>query len=170
MRARAKMSGYTPAPVVPVTLREGRGIITLHMRVVVNGAKAGVVRFVGPTQFAGGKWVGVELDEPVGKNDGSVNGVAYFHCRPSHGIFSPVSRVSLEPQPLAVGDTVVLRGDRCATVRFLGNTEFASGIWVGVELDAPEGKVSQAREATRPPGSSALRLLPLRLNGSRAVA
>lgn len=77
----------------------------------------------------------------MGKNDGSVNGVAYFRCRPEHGIFSPVSRVSLEPQPVCVGDRVVLSGDRLATVRYVGNTEFSPGVWVGVELDAREGKV-----------------------------
>ncbi|XP_070494506.1 kinesin-like protein KIF13A isoform X4 [Chironomus tepperi] len=48
---------------------------------------SGVIGFIGPTHFQGGIWVGVELDTPTGKNDGTVQGIQYFTCRPKHGIF-----------------------------------------------------------------------------------
>ena len=47
----------------------------------------GTVRFVGTTSFAAGKWVGIELDTPTGKNNGSVQGKAYFSCRDGYGVF-----------------------------------------------------------------------------------
>jgi len=47
-------------------------------RVSVIGYKTGVVQFLGKVKFSGGIWVGVELDRPYGKTDGTVNGVRYF--------------------------------------------------------------------------------------------
>ncbi|XP_043254578.1 restin homolog isoform X2 [Colletes gigas] len=69
-------------------------------RVIVSstqGSKAGVLRYLGVTEFAPGEWCGVELDEPVGKNDGSVGDMRYFECRPKYGLFAPAHKVIRSP-------------------------------------------------------------------------
>ncbi|KAJ6591757.1 dynein associated protein-domain-containing protein [Mycena vulgaris] len=53
----------------------------------------GVVRFSGATSFMAGKWIGIELYDANGKNDGSVAGVAYFTCKPGYGIFVRASQI-----------------------------------------------------------------------------
>ncbi|XP_061659746.1 CAP-Gly domain-containing linker protein 2 isoform X2 [Syngnathoides biaculeatus] len=62
-------------------------------RVLVGGSKMGVIRYVGETDFAKGEWCGVELDEPLGKNDGAVAGTRYFQCLPKFGLFAPIHKV-----------------------------------------------------------------------------
>ncbi|PBC26092.1 Kinesin protein KIF13A [Apis cerana cerana] len=54
---------------------------------------SGVIAYVGPTEFASGTWIGIELDAPTGKNDGAVNGHRYFTCRPKCGIFVKVDKL-----------------------------------------------------------------------------
>lgn len=63
-------------------------------RVWVNGNKPGYIQFLGETQFAPGQWAGIVLDEPIGKNDGSVAGVRYFQCEALRGIFTRPSKLS----------------------------------------------------------------------------
>lgn len=199
-------------------------------RVWVAGAKPGIIAFIGEVQFGAGEWAGVVLDSPVGKNDGSVNGVRYFMCEPKRGIFSRLTKLSRTPGtkvdspvpsdksgstddiismtaqstvsdaktaktaeertsngdgtvtpksciPTAlprrlsagshssqgqvspgggsvtdvptmagqrynfkVGDRVTVSGSKYGVIRYLGEADFAKGMWVGVELDEPLGK------------------------------
>ncbi|XP_046517070.1 CAP-Gly domain-containing linker protein 4 isoform X3 [Equus quagga] len=68
--------------------------LKLGDRVVIAGQKVGTLRFCGTTEFASGQWAGIELDEPEGKNNGSVGKVQYFKCAPKYGIFAPLSKIS----------------------------------------------------------------------------
>lgn len=58
-----------------------------------------VVRFVGETLFAPGVWVGCELDDGTGKNDGSVQNERYFECDMGHGMFVRPAAVTVVAQP-----------------------------------------------------------------------
>lgn len=52
------------------------------------------MEYYGETEFAEGIWVGINLDEPNGKNNGTVKGVRYFECQPNHGIFIKANQVT----------------------------------------------------------------------------
>ena len=53
--------------------------------------------FVGEVEELPGKgpWVGVCLDEPVGKNDGTVGEKRYFTCSDKRGVFVRPDRVEI---------------------------------------------------------------------------
>lgn len=78
----------------PDSIKKNKRELRLGDRVLVGGTKAGVVRFLGEADFAKGEWCGVELDEPLGKNDGAVAGTRYFQCLPRYGLFAPVHKVT----------------------------------------------------------------------------
>ncbi|CAF4231839.1 unnamed protein product [Rotaria sp. Silwood2] len=65
---------------------------TIGSRVTVNTGhyifnKPGTIRFIGEISIKTGIWYGIELDEPVGKNNGSLDGQIYFECPDKRGIF-----------------------------------------------------------------------------------
>ena len=55
--------------------------------VQIADGQLGTIRFIGATGFQAGEWIGLELDDATGKNDGSVRGERYFDCELGHGMF-----------------------------------------------------------------------------------
>jgi tubulin-folding cofactor B len=105
-KQRHKVGRFAPkdAPVAPPAMDAAALQIPLGARCEVDSSdpglrKRGVVRFVGQTKFGtgAGVWIGVEYDEPLGRNDGSVDGERYFACRMQYGAF-------VRPDKVRVGD------------------------------------------------------------------
>lgn len=64
--------------------------------------RRGAVRFVGGVdEIPGvGAWIGIELDEPTGKNDGSVKDRRIFECKAKCGVFVRPERVEVGEFPV----------------------------------------------------------------------
>jgi tubulin-folding cofactor B len=90
---------------------EERGI-TLNARCQLlpgnTDGRRGVVLHIGAVpEIPGGAgpWIGIALDEPTGKNDGSITDKAtgekrvYFECKPKHGVFVRPERVEVGAFP-----------------------------------------------------------------------
>lgn len=56
---------------------ESSTVLELNDRVIVKsatGSRVGTLRYKGEPQFASGVWCGIEFEEAIGKNDGTVGG------------------------------------------------------------------------------------------------
>ncbi|KAI0137307.1 CAP-Gly domain-containing protein [Xylariales sp. AK1849] len=86
---------------------ESRGIeVGKRCRIGGDDSRRGVVQHVGDVgELPGGvgAWIGIQLDEPVGKNDGSVGGTRYWGQESAlkHGVF-------VRPERVEAGDWPVL--------------------------------------------------------------
>lgn len=98
----------------------------IGMEVELSGLGNGLIMFIGETSFANGEWIGVELQTPSGKNDGSVQGVRYFSCSENHGCFvrrsqlmgeKYVSSSPAEKKPCGISPDQKLNRTRTTTIK-----------------------------------------------------
>ena len=77
-------------------------------------SKRGEIKFIGATKFAPGEWIGISLDTPDGKNDGSVGDQRYFQTEPNHGVFVKRAQVKIDTAPIQVSASTK---ERLSTLR-----------------------------------------------------
>lgn len=78
-------------------LNDDPSSLMVGMQVWVDGRLHGRIAYIGTVHFAKGDMAGVHLEQPYGKNNGSVGGVLYFQCEPKHGVFARLHRLTREP-------------------------------------------------------------------------
>lgn len=89
--------------------------ITVGQYIQLSDGRNATIRFIGQAHFAPGDWVGVELDDDSGKNDGAVQGERYFDCSPGRGMFvRPTTVAAILPAPKASAPPI-RRGSRTGT-------------------------------------------------------
>ncbi len=128
-------------------------------RVLVSGAKSGVLRFYGRTHFGegGGVWCGVELDERgAGRHGGTVEGVTYFECEGDRGLFAPLYKVTLLPEEEPEDSQPRLKRESTFTIDDEDRRELANGAVVNGAAEVTDGEGGMERNArgargARPP-------------------
>jgi dynactin 1 len=113
--------------------------LALGQTVRLTDGRTAIVRFLGRTNFSTGEWVGLELEDNSGKNDGSVNGERYFECGGvGRGMFCRAKAVTVIAQPPAPKPTAAAaaarKGSRPSSMFTSGNAR------TGPTSDASLGK------------------------------
>lgn len=75
--------------------RKSAAEVTLGLSVRVRQHLMGIVRYIGPTDYASGTFIGVELKPGQGKNDGTIKGRCYFSCPSNSGLMVRLEEVDV---------------------------------------------------------------------------
>jgi dynactin 1 len=135
-----------------------------------NDGRTGIIRYYGETHFAAGIWVGVELPDDSGKNDGVVQGQRYFDVAPFHGIFfkpevvnvvaPPPAKAAATKKVGAARPSSMLNGGTGARVTSASDPALAKRMSLNAPSPSPVPRVSRSSSIARVrmPSLSLLRL------------
>jgi dynactin 1 len=137
--------------------------LAIGQTVELNDGRTATIRFIGQTEFAAGEWIGVELEDNGGKNDGSVKGERYFECEMGRGMFVRLAAITaiIDQPPPTVKPAGVKKAARPSSVtgpgpglgkRLSGAPDPAAGKRMSMNAASP----SPAARGSRP--SSMLRV------------
>lgn len=128
--------------------------LAIGQTVELADGRIAIIRFIGQPHFAAGEWVGVELEDDSGKNDGSVQGERYFDCEMGRGMFvRPAALIVLE-QPAPVPKPVAKKPVRPQSSIISGRPQRLS------LADAAAGKRMSMNAASPSPAGTAGRARP----------
>ena len=139
-------------------------IVQLSRKISTNNLR-GIVRFIGEVntfrynydKVFGFNYFGIELFEPEGDNNGTINNEYYFQCKDKHGIFvkrnkiKKIVTINHNVPRLTIDDVIYMEKFNCnGRIRFIGkldeneNTNNFSGkggnlINYGIELNVDKG-------------------------------
>ncbi|KAL0940868.1 CAP-Gly domain-containing protein [Colletotrichum truncatum] len=131
--------------------------LVVGQTVRLSDGRTGTVRFVGSTHFASGDWVGIELEDDSGKNDGSVQGERYFDCSMGYGMFVRPTTLAIIAQAPATAAKPARRPSRPSSFNpGAGRSTTDSGLTKRMSLNAP----SPTPGPKTPRPSSILRVSP----------
>jgi len=135
--------------------------LAVGQTVELNDGRTATIRFIGQTEFAPGEWIGVELEDNGGKNDGSVKGERYFECEMGRGMFVRLAAITsiLDQPPPAAKPAAVKKAARPSSVTGLGaarRSSVAPDPAAGKRMSMNAASPSPAARGSRP--SSMLRV------------
>ena len=136
-------------------------------RVVVSGTKFGTLKYLGKIHVAEGTWCGIQLDDPLGKNDGSVSGKRYFTCQQRYGLFSPLARVEKVTDEMSQSQIIARKASITSTSTNTKSQLHRSTSQESLHSNLSEFSTSSnsiSRIPTRTPGKAQQQKLPPNTN------
>ncbi|KAK5997136.1 hypothetical protein PT974_02489 [Cladobotryum mycophilum] len=118
--------------------------------VLLSDGRKAIVRFAGPTHFQVGEWIGVELEEKTGKNDGSVQGERYFDCPMGYGMFVKPMMATILAQPVVAKPAARKPSSRPTNFQTRSSSSIDSSLSRRMSINAPSPTPGPRPPTSRP--------------------